>query len=363
VRRLLLLTALIALVAAACGGDDTGVAESIPGSTTEAAGGTTTAAASGGTVTPNTAGESTTTAAAGTTTTSTTTTVPQGPPPTLWASDSAMGVVLQIDPVSGELLTETDIGGNAESIAFGGGSVWVVSNLNGEVARIDPSTGELLDLIATDPNTAGIAFAAGYVFAGAYGDGPDFDSSVTVIDAVTGGVVATIDVPNGATGMVSDGTAVYGATFLGGEVYRIEAEPGFTTVSAPVGEGLSELAVVGVELWVTNPPLSTVYRLDPATLTPIGQFDSLDANFITYGAGYAWISGPELVAVEAGTGDRHIVPIQTGAGMDAGPDALFVGSLDGAIYRVSPAEPWSEPEVLFERPGAAFFDVALGNGL
>jgi YVTN family beta-propeller protein len=205
-----------------------------------------------------------------------------GAAPDATASDS----LAIVDPGSGRLLDNPDVGATPTAVAYGEGAYWVANADGGSVSRVDPSTNKVVQTI-TDVGSgpSGIAIGHGFVWVT-----NSLDGTVAKIDPGTNTVVDTITVGNGPVGIVYAKGAVWVANTADDTITRID--PSKHTTPKPLPIAATELAYGDGTLWATQRSAGRVVRIDPesgelaAAPIPVGN----GPTGIAYGNGSAWVA-------------------------------------------------------------------------
>jgi YVTN family beta-propeller protein len=134
----------------------------------------------------------------------------------LWMTD-AIGQLLQLDRITGRVLSRVDVGTGARGVAVGSGSVWVANSGDGTVSRVDSS----------------------------------------------GVVTATIPVGHGPTDVAYGEDAVWVTVGLDGVLARIDPETNAVEAVIPVGTYPDRVAVGSDAVWVGDIREGTVSKIDP----------------------------------------------------------------------------------------------------
>ena len=79
-------------------------------------------------------------------------------PAALWVTSNTGGKVFKVDPASGDILLEVEVGTGAAGVALGAGSAWVVIGPAAEVVRVNAETGDIEARIAVGTDPEGVAF-------------------------------------------------------------------------------------------------------------------------------------------------------------------------------------------------------------
>ena len=121
---------------------------------------------------------------------------------------------MKIDPQDGTVLSTIPAPGNGgdSGLAWCEGSLWVGQHRGRKIYQIDPDTGAILRTIESKRVVTGVTWVDGKLWHGTW-EGEKSD--LRRIDAETGEVVETLDMPEGTavSGLESDGA---GRFFCGG---------------------------------------------------------------------------------------------------------------------------------------------------
>ena len=176
------------------------------------------------------------------------------------------GLVLRVNPATGRALVvpEVDTGAPVVDLEAGAGAVWAVTSSAG-LLRIDPGTARL-----TTPNPGPVsAIAAGPEGVWAVccqGRGPR--GRVTRLDPASGRVIATVGLPARPLAVGAGPGAVW---VRGAEGWLWRVDPGYVrqagAIRLPIvpdgAELAGELVVAGDMVWVSDPGVAIVRRVDP----------------------------------------------------------------------------------------------------
>lgn len=150
-----------------------------------------------------------------------------------------------LDPDSGETLRTVDVAAHAGT-AFDGRHVFQLAE--NRIQKIDPQTGAVVATIPApgDGGDSGLTWAEGTLWVGAYRD-----RRIHQIDPETGTVLRTIESNRFVTGVTWLDGDLWHATWEGddSELRRIDADTGevLETLEMPVGAGVSGLESDGVD--------------------------------------------------------------------------------------------------------------------
>ena len=155
------------------------------------------------------------------------------------------GRLVEVDPETGKVVTETQVGGFIDGAVLGAGGLWVVDITDGILTRVDPRTLEPSDPAAFSGSVLGMAADAEHVWL--------LESSGNDVIPVNANGVVGDPIPVGAD---PSGIAVgLGAVWVcdeEGDVYRIDPLTKQTT-TIHVGGHLTAIAVDehAATLWIT----------------------------------------------------------------------------------------------------------------
>jgi YVTN family beta-propeller protein len=178
----------------------------------------------------------------------------------VWTTNSGDGTVDRIDPASGTIRQTIRVGDGPTAIVFGAGSIWAANAASGTVSRIDPGSNNLTQTIGVGNGPSGIAFGRGDVWVVNRDD-----YTLSRIDAATGDVVRTFTVGGGLVDVAVGAGGVWVASQSEDKVLRIDPRSGRVLDSANVGRGPAAIAATEHDVWVANSLDGTVSRIDPET--------------------------------------------------------------------------------------------------
>ena len=216
-----------------------------------------------------------------------------------------------LDPETGEILDSVALGTAPGTVAIGEGSVWVLDADDKTISQIDPESREVVRTFSTSSTPTDIAVGAGAVWVGNANDaggGEEFPVSVSRIDASSGLVTETIELPPDPGGILY-------STF--GSMQRIAVSP--------------------AAVWVINPDL-TVSRIDPRSARIVARIDGVKAHNIATGEGAVWVAEDErVVEIDPGTNTlARRVSIDSPGALAVGAGAAWVtDSENGKLWRIS----------------------------
>lgn len=241
-----------------------------------------------------------------------------------WVSSASgeAGAVLRVDPETNRVVDRIPVG-SPTSVAFGHGSVWVTSAGRGTLSRVDPRTGEVAAEIevgrgavdvAVDEGSGAVWVAAGvYVprdnSGGSSREGSEYNK-LSRVDAATNRVVAEIPIaarePEGGAQGVAVGEGAVWAQGVRGRLFKVDPATNEVVAEGNLGDYSSDLAVYGGAVWATAQVSvgTRLFRVDPRTAQVVASEDGPDPSKGGYGplaagGGYVWFgSGDGLARVE-----------------------------------------------------------------
>jgi YVTN family beta-propeller protein len=272
-------------------------------------------------------------------------TVPSGTQPfRLVATDAGVfvtnvgdGRVVQLDPSTGELLNEFDLGGEPAGIDGDGTAVWASNYDADQVVRIDLATGETAPIdVGAGPRNVAVNSTSVFV--------ADIDDdTVTQIDMASASVVNQFPVGAAPRGIAATDDAVWVSNSDDGTVTQIDPVNGVVVATVEVGGSPGGVAITDGSVWVTDSDTDTVIRIDPsaqsvAQTTGVGT----DPGGMTTDGTYVYVSnsGDDTVAqIDAASGEV-VDLLTTGdgpAGLDITSAGLWVANnLDGTVSLITP---------------------------
>ena len=165
----------------------------------------------------------------------------------VWTADRNEGVLLKIDPVSGEIAKKiTDV--DADTVLVADDAVWIVDYAARKVVALDPVSGERraeaqLDL-ETSPKGLAVTPSAIWIADTYYG-------LVLKASTTTGHIERTIEVGDGPLDIELGHGSLWVANWSAGSVSRIDPRSSDVQATIDVGGKLGDLAVDETGVWVT----------------------------------------------------------------------------------------------------------------
>jgi streptogramin lyase len=260
------------------------------------------------------------------------------------------GLVLRVDPATGRALVvpEVEDGAPVVDLVAGAGAVWAVTSAAG-LLRIDPRTARL-----TVPNpgpVSAVAASAGGVWAVCC-QGRGRRGRVTRLDPASGRVIATAGLPGRplAVGAGPGGVWVRGAE---GWLWRVDPASGRQAgaLRLPTIPGSAELAgevvVAGAVIWVSDPGVAAVRRIDPRRRAQVtweadGRDLALTAGgtvWATSGAGLLGLGGRQILGPRRNL--HELGPDRITAVAAATDGGLWLGAAKGLFH--------ADPSILSQR--------------
>ena len=171
-------------------------------------------------------------------------------------------------PSAGSVEARISIEADDVPAAFGHGFLWLTNASTGELVRMDPSNGSISSpLVVTEPGSPmPIALTGSAVWVA-----DRRDASLVELDPATLEERRRIGAEGTIDAMAPDGTDLWLLDEEAGQVFRLDAAAGTTTLSVPI-EGASALTVHAGALWVGNAE-GAVVRLDSVSGDETGRLD------------------------------------------------------------------------------------------
>ena len=201
----------------------------------------------------------------------------------VWVPSFDSDTLTKIDAKTGARRWRLRVPHSPQAVAVGNGSVWLVSigrwhsvhggvvvpDGPGVVLRLDPATGAVRRRIRTDRGPAAIAVGKSAVWV-LNGRGIGADDTLNRIDARTNRVVASIPVPHWSSALVVGRRYVWVVSeprSAGGVVTRVDIRTSRTvTRRIPRSWIPAGVALAGGGVWVADPGVAQLIRIDPHTL-------------------------------------------------------------------------------------------------
>ena len=271
----------------------------------------------------------------------------------VWVPNTRAGTLSRVDVASRRVTATVKLGapgfgGSLDTAVAAGGSVWVARDAANEIDRIDPQSNTVAARIGVDPRPGGLAVGGGFVWAFHF-----TGSTVTRIDQSTGEKrVFTVPGASG-TGIAYSGDAVWLLTALPSSLVELDPQTGAVlarvaiAAASPARHSLVDtwwLAEGAGSLWLTNPNVDRVTRIDPAAAKAVASIPVPVA--IPFGLaffdGAVWVAGGgRAVRIDPATNrpsgavtlTAHSAPVFTQ--LAAGDSGLWATDFDaGVLYRL-----------------------------
>ncbi len=251
--------------------------------------------------------------------------------------------VAAIDSSSGRILSRTEAGTTPSNVVVGNGSVWVLDADDQTVSRIDQKTRRIVKTFSTGTTPTDLGVGEGTLWVGNAATVPQgtagtaYTASVSRIDARSGLVTHTLELPGGATSVAAG--------------YRVA--------------GVSQLAVGTGAVWAIDPDLS-VSRIDPATGKLVKRIPVRAAFGIAAGREGVWVvvdDGAAVSRIEPRTNSvTQTIKINSSglAGIAVGAGSVWATDpFDGIVWRI---EPGLKPITRTIPVGLGVSNIAFGAG-
>jgi hypothetical protein len=210
--------------------------------------------------------------------------------------------VEHIDPVTGTLRATINVPSFFLHLAIGFRTVWVAGGSPNYLGRINPATDALLRPVQLGPSqgiptSLWVAIGRGAVWVAA-------QDEVLEVDPIRNAVVRRIDAGS-VDGIAADDDRVWVIDQLAGRLTEIDAASGKVVGSIDVPGSPDAITVGGGSVWLLDRGVGTVLEVDAETLA---TGDSIrvgsDETDITFGAGAVWLAdgtGNSLTRIDAVT--------------------------------------------------------------
>jgi len=208
----------------------------------------------------------------------------------LWAPTPG-GELLRIDPEALAISARIKVGASPyRGVAIGGDAIYIPNTGDDTISKIDPSTNTV---IATFPaalngdseGAIGVSRDALWV--------TDPAGKLTKLDAASGAVLATVDIPGDSHGViVADGSA-WITSVSNNAVVQVDLASATVTATISVDAGPRFSTAGEGSVWVLSQGTGTVTRIDSATGAKLATIDihaTGSGGDIAYGEGAIWVT-------------------------------------------------------------------------
>jgi glutamine cyclotransferase len=224
---------------------------------------------------------------------------------------AAADVVLRVDPETNRVVDRVPVD-SPTGLAFGHGSVWATSAADGMVSRIDPKTGEVAAEIevgrgavdiATDERTGDVWVAGLHLQSYGADIHPEDsrDNRLSRIDPATNRVVAQIPIAansrEGGAQSVAVGEGAVWAQSADGRLFKVDSATNKVVGVVPLGEYSNDLEVSGGAVWATVQASSgtRLVRVEPSTVRVVASEHGPEPakggyGGLVAGGGYVWLT-------------------------------------------------------------------------
>jgi YVTN family beta-propeller protein len=243
-----------------------------------------------------------------------------------------------IDASSNRVVAAVPVGRQPAAIAADPTSVWVANGQDQTLTRLDPETRQVAGTIPLDATPTGVAAGPSGVWV-AYG----LVGSVARIDPQFETVATPIEdaVSRSSGGAIAEGEGAVWLVSRIGEIARIDPRTG-RIKRGIVGNGSSAVAVGEGAVWVTNASDSTVFRLNPRTVSMVRDI-SVGAGpaGVAVGEGFVWAANQDdgtVTRIDPGSYATRTITVGAGpTGIAVGAGAVWVANGgDATVSRIDP---------------------------
>jgi virginiamycin B lyase len=252
-----------------------------------------------------------------------------------WVGNAGAGIA-GYDLATGERLASVPSGEICLAMDEGFDSVWAGDCNQEAILRIDATTGRLLATIdlpfAALPNESSIGVDEDGVWVLSSGSQPD----LVRIDPATNRVAETFEGPDEVVNLRAGEGALWATRPRTGELVRIDPATGEEEATIEVAPSSGFLAVGEGGVWTLSADTGEVSHVDPATNTVVATIAATERNVsggdIAVGGGYVWARvSDSLVAQIDPTTDTVVArfgPPSGSGSVDADDDAVWVSAHD-----------------------------------
>lgn len=229
----------------------------------------------------------------------------------LWLASPPMGMVMQVNAASSEVLASVEVGTGSVSVAQSGHSALVLNRSLGELGRIDGSTlgfstSPVSDGPSGDLQLVGNEHGA-YVLDARGG-------RILVVDPLDRRVLHEVTVPQGPAQPRIDGEGrLWALVRATGTVVRVDPDGRSTDAGAAPADSEAELVLVDDRPYVVNPDADQVVPIDPETAEPgDGHCLGVRGRAGLESGGTTGASQPLALVVDAASGQLVTADLEAG---------------------------------------------------
>jgi hypothetical protein len=238
------------------------------------------------------------------------------------------GPINRYDAATGALLGMVDVPnrGTAEQPAVAFGSLWVTTDEDNKLWRIDAATGvvqasidipgEIIGLDLVNPINLTVGDGVIWVLtrdpSSTYsGGGPKQEPRFVRVDPTTNSVTGSIVAPPGAH-MIGYGFGSLWTIAIGGPLIRVDPDTGAQLASLPMNFAFMLRTGFG-SIWLDDGRAhETLLRVDPSTNTIVAEIPNADGqgfwrSDVAFGGGYLWTSSAAALLVKIDPQTNKIV--------------------------------------------------------
>ncbi len=256
----------------------------------------------------------------------------------LYVNNRTAGTVSFVDGDPAKELSQFQAGSFPEAVVESAGSLWVTQGRGTTVLRLDPSSGEVQDEVEVGAQPGGAAVGEdGSVWVTNSGD-----ATVSKIDPDSGNT-RTIPVGAGPYGIAVDGNAIWVSNREDDSVIQINASSNRPDPQAiPVGDNPKGVAIDGDgRVWVANADddtVSVVANGAEQDRITVGE----EPRGVVFGFESIWVSvgfTDQVVRIDPNTGEK-LQTLNAGdgpEGITAGPKSIWVANgISNDLTRIDP---------------------------
>jgi streptogramin lyase/predicted Ser/Thr protein kinase len=261
----------------------------------------------------------------------------------IWVTSERDGTLTRLDPESGEKVGDPlRVAPGIAGVAVGGGSVWVTDPPSGEVLEVSPLTLQVVRRIEVGGRPGPVVYGGHRIWV-ADEDG----AGVTAINARGGKQVHARGLPphSAPLRLAVGAGGIWVSSASAGTIRRIDLSS--LQVDAPilVGRGPAGITVGHGLVWVANSRSATVTRVDPSIRAIIGDPISVGGRpgGIDSGPRLVWVANSiegTVLRLDIEDGSEVGDPIEVGGlpgAVAVGATAVWVGdNADGTVTRIEP---------------------------
>ena len=264
----------------------------------------------------------------------------------VWVANSDKGTIQRIDPKTNRVTdAPVTIKQPCAGLVVAFASVWSEDcGQNEEIVRVDERSGRELARISVIPaDSEGLVTATQTAVYVVSKDASSVHYFVAKIEPTTNKIVRKIPVAPGAVAAAAGFGSVWVANPFVGTVTRIDAASDRVTGTTKTQKGARFLATGEGAVWILNQSDGSVSKLDPGSGNVVATIPAKvpgEGGCIATGLGSVWVTMPQTPVLRIDPKSNKVIERWTGAGGDCisvGFGSVWLSNHDvGNVWRIKP---------------------------